>query len=89
MLIGILSEKQDDSDFLFSSLDLYFLGDLQLAFVLSKEAKKEARLSKCTSEAVIHTARPTAGEQKLGLLSARQLGLAGAGCSADRADTEN
>lgn len=28
MLIGILSEKQDDSDFLFSSLDLYFLGDL-------------------------------------------------------------
>lgn len=42
MLIGILSEKQDDSDFIFSSLDLYFLGDVQLAFALSKEAKKAA-----------------------------------------------
>lgn len=59
MLIGILSEKQDDSDFLFPSLDLYFLGDLQLAFVLSKEAEKEARPSNCSSGAVIHTARPT------------------------------
>lgn len=44
MLIGILSEKQDDRDFLFSSLDLYFLGDLQLAFVLSKVKERSLAL---------------------------------------------
>lgn len=37
----IPSEKQDYRALLFSSSDLYFLGDLQLAFVLLKRPRKQ------------------------------------------------